>query len=80
MCGIVGIYYKNKDLNKHLGTMLASMLVQMSERGPDSAALPSIEIRLASRTKVTLYAGDGDYDWNRLRALAHQGLQRRRRY
>jgi amidophosphoribosyltransferase len=70
MCGIVGIYYKNKDLNKHLGTMLASMLVQMSERGPDSAgvAVYRDSIDLPS-TKLTLYSADIDYDWNRFRSL-----------
>jgi len=70
MCGIVGIYYKNKDLNKHLGTMLASMLVQMSERGPDSAGVAVYRNPVGpSSTKVTLYAVDGDYDWNHLRSL-----------
>ncbi len=70
MCGIVGIYYKNKDLNKHLGTMLASMLVQMSERGPDSAgvAVYRDSVDLPS-TKLTLYSADIDYDWNRFRSL-----------
>ncbi len=69
MCGIVGIYYKNKDLNKHLGTMLASMLVQMSERGPDSAgvAVYRDSVDLPS-TKLTLYSADIDYDWNRFRS------------
>ncbi len=70
MCGIVGIYYKNKDLNKHLGTMLASMLVQMSERGPDSAGVAIYRNPVdPSRTKLTLYAGDEDYDWKRFRRL-----------
>jgi len=70
MCGIVGIYYKNKDLNKHLGTMLASMLVQMSERGPDSAGVAvyrdSVDL---PGTKLTLYSADIDYDWNRFHSL-----------
>jgi len=70
MCGIVGIYYKNKDLNKHLGTMLASMLVQMSERGPDSAGVAIYRNPVdPPRTKVTLYAGDDDYDWKRFGRL-----------
>ena len=37
MCGIVGIYYKNPELESQLGTMLSDMLVQMTDRGPDSA-------------------------------------------
>jgi glutamate synthase domain-containing protein 1 len=70
MCGIVGIYYKNKDLNKYLGTMLSSMLVQMSERGPDSAGVAVYRNAVASSsTKITLYAADDDYDWDKLHSL-----------
>ena len=70
MCGIVGIYYKNKELNRHLGTMLASMLVQMSERGPDSAGVAVYRNTVgSSNTKVTLYAADGNFDWNEFQTL-----------
>jgi glutamate synthase domain-containing protein 1 len=70
MCGIVGIYYKNNDLNKHLGTMLASMLVQMTERGPDSAGVAVYRNAVEpSSIKLTLYAADDDYDWNRFGLL-----------
>ena len=70
MCGIVGIYYKNKDLNKHLGTMLSSMLVQMSERGPDSAGVAVYRNAVdSSSTKITLHAADDDYDWNQMHSL-----------
>jgi len=70
MCGIVGIYYKNKDLNKHLGTMLSSMLVQMSERGPDSAGVAVYRNAVdSSSTKITLHAADEEYDWNQLHSL-----------
>ena len=37
MCGIVGIYLKNKKLEKSLGKLLSGMLKNMSSRGPDSA-------------------------------------------
>ena len=37
MCGIVGIYLKNKKLEKSLGRFLSVMLKNMSSRGPDSA-------------------------------------------
>jgi len=70
MCGIVGIYYKNKDLNKYLGTMLSSMLVQMSERGPDSAGVAVYRNAVdSSSTKITLHAADEEYDWNQLHSL-----------
>ena len=37
MCGIVGIYLKNKKFEKNLGKMLSGMLNNMESRGPDSA-------------------------------------------
>ena len=37
MCGIVGIYLKNKKLEDSLGSLLSKMLVNMGSRGPDSA-------------------------------------------
>lgn len=37
MCGIVGIFIKNKKLENNLGTYLSKMIDNMSSRGPDSA-------------------------------------------
>jgi glutamate synthase domain-containing protein 1 len=37
MCGIVGLFLKNKALAPQLGSLTAQMLKVMSERGPDSA-------------------------------------------
>jgi glutamate synthase domain-containing protein 1 len=37
MCGIVGIFIKNKSLQKNLGSYLYQMINSMSNRGPDSA-------------------------------------------
>ena len=37
MCGIVGLYLKNKKLHKKLGIYLSGMIDNMSSRGPDSA-------------------------------------------
>ena len=37
MCGIVGIYLKNKKLKNKLGLYMAKMIDNMSSRGPDSA-------------------------------------------
>jgi glutamate synthase domain-containing protein 1 len=69
MCGIVGIYYKNKDLHKDLGTMLGAMLVQMSERGPDSAGVAVYRNGHGpSNSKLTLHAAEDGYDWDRVRS------------
>ena len=37
MCGIVGLYLKNKKYNKDLGKLLTGMMNNMASRGPDSA-------------------------------------------
>ena len=37
MCGIVGLYLKNRELEPELGRLTALMLHEMSSRGPDSA-------------------------------------------
>ena len=37
MCGIVGLFLKNPRLENSLGRLLAPMLVDITERGPDSA-------------------------------------------
>ena len=67
MCGIVGIYYKNNKLIDSLGTSLAAMLVQMRERGPDSAGIAVYRNPLDDgRVKVSLYS-PGDCDWAGLR-------------
>lgn len=39
MCGIVGLFLKDKSLEPELGAMLSDMLVTMTDRGPDSAGI-----------------------------------------
>jgi len=39
MCGIVGLFLKDKTLEPELGSLLSDMLVTMSDRGPDSAGI-----------------------------------------
>jgi len=67
MCGIVGIYLKNENLNPKLGSLLASMLMEMSDRGPDSAGIALYRDPVAdSSCKLTLHVA-GSYDWDGLR-------------
>ncbi len=47
MCGIVGLFLKDKALEPRLGALLAGMLEVMSDRGPDSAGF-------------AVYGGGGD--------------------
>jgi amidophosphoribosyltransferase len=67
MCGIVGLFLKDKTLEPRLGHHLAAMLSEMSERGPDSAGFavyrhPSN----AGQIKVTLFHFDPAYAWAKL--------------
>ena len=39
MCGIVGLFIKNPKLESQLGALVAPMLSEMTERGPDSAGM-----------------------------------------
>ncbi len=39
MCGLVGLHLKDAALQPRLGEMITSMLVAMSERGPDSSGI-----------------------------------------
>ncbi len=66
MCGIVGIYLKNEELQPKLGELLGAMLIEMSDRGPDSAGIALYRDPVpGSSCKLTLHAV-GDYDWDGL--------------
>ncbi|MBO9475486.1 glutamine amidotransferase family protein [Shimia sp. R10_1] len=39
MCGIVGLFLKDKALEPQLGALLTDMLITMTDRGPDSAGI-----------------------------------------
>ena len=75
MCGIVGIYLKNERLNPELGKLLAAMLIEMSDRGPDSAGIALYRDPVAdSSCKLTLHAA-GAYDWDALQTAMAAHLQ-----
>ena len=68
MCGIVGIFIKNSNLEADLGTYLASMLKEMTERGPDSSGTAIYrDPASANNTKFTILADHKEYDWNALK-------------
>jgi methylamine---glutamate N-methyltransferase subunit A len=64
VCGIVGLFCKSSELEPRLGELLAAMLVQMSDRGPDSAGVAVYRDPARDGwTKLTLYAADPSFDW-----------------
>lgn len=49
MCGIVGLFLKDKSLEPKLGALLSEMLVTLTDRGPDSAGINIWRARPARR-------------------------------
>ena len=59
MCGIVGIFLKNKKLEVNLGSYLSTMIDIMSSRGPDSAGFAIYDsLNDKKFCKFSLYIGD----------------------
>ena len=56
MCGIVGLFLKDKSLEADLGRMLSEMLVTMTDRGPDSAGIAVYNAHQAGQAKITVQA------------------------
>ena len=68
MCGIVGLFLKDKSLEPELGKHLAAMLAIMSDRGPDSAGFAIYSAPDKGVVKLTL-RGPAHYDWQALGAI-----------
>ena len=66
MCGIVGLFLKNDELKPRLGSMFAPMLIEMSERGPDSAGVAVYRDEAEGMSKITASHPDPRFDWNAL--------------
>ena len=54
MCGIVGLFLKDRSIQPQLGALLSKMLVTMTDRGPDSAGIAIYGIGAAGRSKITV--------------------------
>jgi glutamate synthase domain-containing protein 1 len=66
MCGIVGIYSKSPAASERLGEHLARMLVQLGDRGPDSAGIAIYRDPVGDgMCKLSVHAPDGA-DWDRV--------------
>ena len=56
MCGIVGLFLKDKSLEPQLGNYLTEMLITMSDRGPDSAGIAVYRGADDGQMKITVQA------------------------
>ena len=58
MCGIVGLFIKDRTLEPQLGQMLSVMLATMCDRGPDSAGFAIYRGGEAGLAKITVQSPD----------------------
>ena len=54
MCGIAGLFLKDKSLEPQLGTLLSDMLVTLTDRGPDSAGIAIYGDSGSGSSKITV--------------------------
>jgi methylamine---glutamate N-methyltransferase subunit A len=69
MCGIAGLFSKSSEVSESLGGHLGEMLLQLGDRGPDSAGVAVYRDRVApGSSKVSLHSADPRQDWEGLQA------------
>jgi amidophosphoribosyltransferase len=67
MCGIVGLFLKNRALEAQLGSLFKPMLVDMTERGPDSTGIAVYrDFAPDDAIKISLYCPDEEFDWHQV--------------
>jgi glutamate synthase domain-containing protein 1 len=66
MCGIVGLFLKDKALEPQLGSLLSHMLITMTDRGPDSAGLAIYGASRPGTARLTVQSADPDVDFGGL--------------
>jgi methylamine---glutamate N-methyltransferase subunit A len=65
MCGIAGLFSKSPEVSESLGRHLGDMLLQLGDRGPDSAGVAIYRNPAPSGScKVTLHSATPGYDWS----------------
>jgi glutamate synthase domain-containing protein 1 len=66
MCGIAGLFLKNKKLQRDLGKLTALMMRELCDRGPDSAGFAVYGGESKGATKICMVSRAGDLDWKRV--------------
>ena len=66
MCGIVGLFLKDANLQPSLGRLLSDMLVTMTDRGPDSAGIAIYADKHLGRSKFTIQSKNPERDFQDL--------------
>ena len=69
MCGIIGLHLLDSELEPQLGSLVAAMLTQMSDRGPDSAGIAIYgEVVDEGLLKYSCRSDDRNFNWSSLAA------------
>ena len=68
MCGIAGLFLKDKSLEPELGSMLSDMLVTLTDRGPDSAGIAIYGAATGNEAKITIQSAKPERDFHGLDA------------
>ncbi len=63
MCGIVGLFIKDKSLEPQLGALTAEMLATMCDRGPDSAGFAVYGAPVSGKSKITIQSAAPEKDF-----------------
>jgi amidophosphoribosyltransferase len=71
VCGIVGLYLKEKSLQPELGRLTAAMLHEMRGRGPDSAGFAIYSASDAGTSKICVVRKDPALDWRSVSGRLH---------
>lgn len=74
MCGIVGLFLKDKSLEPRLGAMLTDMLITMTDRGPDSAGIAIYSKGKVGHGKLTVQSSTPETDFKNLDADLRDAL------
>jgi methylamine---glutamate N-methyltransferase subunit A len=74
MCGIVGLFLKDKSLEPQLGALLTEMLITMTDRGPDSAGIAIYGGGGDGLAKITVQSSHPNQDFANLDADLHAAL------
>src|SRR5262245_3156194 len=75
MCGIVGLFLKDARLEPELGRLTATMLMELRDRGPDSAGFAVYGEETSGITKICVVLGEAVEDRGaRLAAQLSQAL------
>jgi glutamate synthase domain-containing protein 1 len=75
MCGIAGLFLKNRSLEPELGAMTASMLSVLTDRGPDSAGFAIYGAGAPAHLKFSL-RGPEKFDFEALAARFEAAVTR----